>query len=139
MVRKHHEENFISDLIPLFVIIVIILNLKPKRRDCDCDIKDDIDNKFNGDCDDSENDDNDDVSNICKHQGAVSRCEAKLFCKVSQRLEEEVREACDFHELEEVIRLINSFLRASAKKEKSLAEIIKACNPCPPCPSVCGC
>lgn len=66
---------------------------------------------------------------ILNSQVAVSNCEAKLFCKVIQRLICEINHACDLNELAKVIEITNSFLCASASKEKSIASIINSTVP----------
>ncbi|AVX30102.1 MAG: hypothetical protein ACOY3H_03525 [Bacillota bacterium] len=59
-------------------------------------------------------------------QGPVTRCEAQLFCEIAHRLRKEVVKACDFEQLAQVVRLANSFLLASAAKEKAIATLIAA-------------
>ena len=61
---------------------------------------------------------------IACSQMKVAECEAKLFCEVVSRLGCEIRHARCLRDLEQLIRLTNSFLNASAVKEKALAEVL---------------
>ena len=61
---------------------------------------------------------------VCS-QAKVAECEAKLFCEVAQRLGCEIRHACGLKELTRLVTLTNSFLEASAQKEKTLGDFVK--------------
>lgn len=64
---------------------------------------------------------------ILRSQAYVARCEAKLFCEITQRLCCELRRMRCLSQVECIVDIANELLRASACKEKSLAQVIEAC------------
>lgn len=64
---------------------------------------------------------------IIINQASVSKCEAKLFCLITERLCYEIKRAQGLGELKYLINLANSFLLASASKETAIADIINSC------------
>ena len=60
---------------------------------------------------------------VCS-QMHVAECEAKLFCEITSRLRCEIRHAHCMRELQQLLRLTNNFLAASAVKEKALSNVL---------------
>lgn len=77
------------------------------------------------DCDDHTPHNKECEEHIVCSQAKVAECEAKLFCEVTQRLGCEIRHACGLKELTRLVNLTNSFLEASAQKEKTLGGFVK--------------
>jgi hypothetical protein len=61
---------------------------------------------------------------IACSQLKVAECEAKLFCDVVSRLGCEIRHARCLRDLDQLVRITNSFLNASAVKETAIAEVL---------------
>ena len=59
----------------------------------------------------------------------VAECEARLFCEVTERLRYEIKHARSQRELEQLIRIANHFLGASAQKEKAISAVVSSCQP----------
>lgn len=62
--------------------------------------------------------------NIICSQSDVAECEAELFCQVSQKLGCAIKHARCLNDLARLIKLTNSFLEASAHKEKVLGDLV---------------
>jgi len=57
-------------------------------------------------------------------QSCVAECEARLFCQVTKKLGCEIEHARCLNDLTHLIKLANSFLEASAHKEKVLGDLV---------------
>lgn len=93
-------------------------NHDPKCPDC---------NKHDPKCPDCNKHDpkcQDCKENIICSQSSVAECEARLFCQVTEKLGCEIKHARCLNELAHLIKLTNSFLEASAHKEKVLGDLV---------------
>lgn len=61
---------------------------------------------------------------IACSQLRVAECEARLFCAITNRLGCEIRHARCLRDLEQLLRITNNFLLASAAKEKAISEVL---------------